>query len=231
MASLPSVHEVRFSSRGLRGYDLAHLFKQGADEVFVNQIRQQCPQPGEQFLHVVALGSTEFGGPNRNGDGFSKRACREFHPTFVKFARWYRDHKNTDPAQSYGLVKLSHFNQQMGRVELLVALNAAKEAADRNGGLVADKEMDLIHSGRDLQTSMSCKVAFDICAGCGNRARNRGEYCNSAMCKYGGCQDNLGMTFDDGFTLFVHNDEPYWMDISHITEGRQADRVSWASKI
>lgn len=93
---------------------------------------------------------------NRNGDGFTARACREYHPTFVKHARPYRDHKNKDPRAAYGVVKLSHFNEDMKRIELVVAYNATKAAAARNGGLVADKELEKLSSNRQMAVSMAC---------------------------------------------------------------------------
>lgn len=113
-------------------------------------------KPGEIPLHVVALGCDEVFGPNRNGDAFTKEACRKFHRTFVKYGHWFRNHDHHDPAKSYGLVKDAAFNEKVGRVELLVVLNGTKEAAARNGGLVAEKELELLESERDLPVSMAC---------------------------------------------------------------------------
>lgn len=113
-------------------------------------------KPGEIPLHVVALGCDEVYGPNRNGDAFTKEACRKYHRTFVKYGHWFRNHNHHDPAKSYGLVKDAAFNEKLGRIELLVVLNGTKEAAKRNGGLVADKELELLESEKDLPVSMAC---------------------------------------------------------------------------
>lgn len=73
---------------------------------------------------------------NRNGDGFKAAACRRYHDTFRKHGRLYYDHKHDDPERSYGVIKLSYFNEPMGRVELIISPNTTKAAADRNRGLV-----------------------------------------------------------------------------------------------
>jgi len=93
---------------------------------------------------------------NRNGDGFKEATCKKYHHTFKKHARWYRNHRNKNPEKSYGYIKASAYNHPMRRVELLTMLNKTKEAAERNGGLVADKEMAKIAAGDDIPVSMAC---------------------------------------------------------------------------
>ena len=73
---------------------------------------------------------------------------------------------------------------------------------------------------------MACKVAHDVCSGCGNKARTRGEYCDGALCKYGGLKDNIGRTFDDGHVLHARNPSPVWFDDSHVH--KPADRIAWS---
>lgn len=168
---------------------------------------------------------------NRNGDRFDEHTCRTCHPSFVKNARSYRDHKNKDPRHSYGTVKLSAYNEQMHRVELLTALNATKEAARRNGGLVADRELQKLASGKDLGRSMACRVAHDVCSSCGNTAKTRADYCDEQSCvgpkgeKRGGCKHNLTKIGEDGHTLCVDNPNPFWFDISDVA--RPADRIAY----
>ena len=216
---------IKLSSKGLVGSDLSSFVKRAGDEA-AHLLKGIEFKPGEQPIHMIAIGATEAYGPNRNGDGFKEATCRKYHDTFIKHARWYRNHKNKDPQQSYGLVKASMFNEKMKRVELIVALNATKEAAARNKGLVADKEMQKIASGDDnWGVSMACKVAHDVCSGCGNKARNRDEYCTEDMCKYGGCKSNLTKVAEDGHVLHVDNPNPTWFDISDVY--RPADRIAW----
>lgn len=183
-------------------------------------------KPGDIPIHVVALGCDEYFGPNRNGDAFTKESCRKYHITFVKHAHWFREHNHHDPRKSYGIVKFSAFNERDGRIELIVFLNGTKEAAKRNKGLVADRELELIESGKDLPVSMACKVAYDKCSGCGNEASNRSEYCGPEECvKYGGLKYNIGKTFEDGHTLRAFNPEPKFFDISLVSI--PADRIAY----
>jgi hypothetical protein len=216
---------IKVSSKGLVGSDLSSFVKRAGSEA-AHMLKGIEFNPGEQPIHMIAIGSTEAYGPNRNGDGFKEATCRKYHDTFVKHARWYRNHKNKDPKASYGLVKASMYNDKMKRVELIVALNGTKEAASRNGGLLADKEMQKIASGDDnWGVSMACKVAYDVCSGCGNKARNRDEYCNEDKCNYGGCRLNLTKVAEDGHVLHVDNPNPTWFDISDVY--RPADRIAW----
>jgi len=216
---------IKVSSKGLVGSDLSSFIKRAGSET-ANLLKGIEFKPGEQPIHMIAIGSTEAYGPNRNGDGFKEATCRKHHDTFVKHARWYRNHKNKDPKASYGLVKASTYNDKMKRVELIVALNGTKEAAARNGGLLADKEMQKIASGDDnWGVSMACKVAYDVCSGCGNKARNRDEYCEENDCNYGGCRSNLTKVAADGHVLHVDNPNPTWFDISDVY--RPADRIAW----
>lgn len=168
---------------------------------------------------------------NRNGDAFSEATCRKYHDTFRKHARWYRNHVNKDPAKSYGYIKASAYNEVMKRIELLVMLNATKEAAERNGGLVADLELEKIAKGLELSGSMACKVPFDICRSCGNQARNRSEYCTEETCigphgeKRGGCKHNLTKLASDGWINSVDNPDPTWFDYSLVP--KPADRIAY----
>jgi hypothetical protein len=219
----PVVKEAKFSSKGLVGKDLFD-FQKSAGAYVTEMMRKLAFKPGEIPLHLIAVGATETTGPNRNGDGFPKQACQEFHDTFVKFARFYRNHKNKDPKKSYGIVKHSWFNEEMGRIELIAALNGDEKTAAANGGLLADEELHMIAKGLDLPVSMACKVAFDICSGCGHKAKNRSEYCKEAQCSYGGLYDHIGEVFSDGHHLHAINTEPEFCDISKV--GKQADHIA-----
>lgn len=229
---VPVSQLIKMSSDGLRGNDLRSLIKR-ASHAFADAMRRVELKPGEVPVHLIALGATEFYGPNRNGDGFKEATCRRYHGTFVKYARFYRNHVNKDPRKGYGIVKLSHYNEDMHRIELLVALNSTREAAERNGCLVADEELQKLASGDDIAVSMACKVPYDICAGCGNRARTRAEYCTGTdeggLCKRGGVANRLCFVHEDGFINHVDNPDPVWFDISRVF--RPADRIAYTNGI
>lgn len=225
------LEQVKVAASGLRGTDLAEFVKR-ASHPLATWVQRNPPKPGEVYVHSIAMGATEKYGANRNADGYSSVMLERDAPTFEKYARWYRLHKNQDPKKSYGVVKRAFYNPDLFRIEVITALNGTKEAAERNGGLVADKELDTLNSNRDLAVSQSVKVSYDVCEGCGNKARNRTEYCGPEMCKYGGCRDHLGKTFEDGFHLFVDNPFGSFFDLSNVSKdlgSRGADRTAFVT--
>src|SRR4051812_36358490 len=95
---------VKMASAGLGGHDLRTFIKR-AGHYLADLARKLDFQPGEIPLHMIAVGSTEFVGPNRNSDGFKDDVCRKYHHTFKKYAKYYKDHLNKNPEKSYGIVK------------------------------------------------------------------------------------------------------------------------------
>ncbi len=224
---------VKIAANGLRGHDRASFIKRAgaSSSVFLPYLDGVKFAADEEPVHLIALGASEAYGPNRNGDAFDEATCRGCHDTFVKLAKFYRNHRNKNPSISYGTVKLSAYNQDMRRVELLVALNKTKEAAARNNGFVADKELEKLASGKDLSVSMACRVPFDVCGWCGNKARTRDEYCKEASCKAGGCAQNLTRLVkmaNDVYMVHVKNPNPAWFDISDVY--KPADRIAYGNK-
>jgi hypothetical protein len=226
----PVASLIKISSRGIIGNDRADLVKRAGAE-FVSKLDNVKFASDEVPIHLIAIGATEAYGANRNGDGFTDSCCRNYHPTFKKHAKFYRDHKNKQPEISYGTVKESAYHEPMKRIELICALNSTKEAAERNGGLVADKEIEKLASGKDIPVSMACTVAYDVCSSCGNKAKTRADYCdsieNGGHCKAGGLKHNIGKVLDDGHILHADNPHPKFFDISHVF--RPADRIAYVS--
>jgi hypothetical protein len=228
--SEPVAALIKVSSRGIIGSDKNAFVKRAGAE-FVEKVSTIKFAKDEIPVHLIAIGATEDYGPNRNGDGFTRDCCRNYHQTFEKFARFYRDHANKNPAKSFGLVKASYYNEPMKRIELICALNGSKEAAERNGGLLADKEIEKLANDKDIPVSMACKIPFDKCSACGNTARTRAEYCdsveNGGHCKAGGLKHNIGRVLADGHILHADNPNPSFFDISHVF--RPADRIAYVS--
>lgn len=184
-------------------------------------------------VHLIALGAKEAWGANRNGDAFTEAMLKASHDTFVKNAFWFRNHKNKphEGHPKYGVVKASVYNPVMRRVELLCGLPSTKEAAALLGTEVADKECEKLARDEDIAVSMACRVPYDICSGCHNKARTRDEYCKAATCKYGGCHDNLTKLVKlagDVHHLHVENPYPVFFDISNVW--RPADRTAYAGR-
>ena len=224
----PIAIPLKYSSRGLIGADRADFIKV-AGHIFLPQIDSIKVARDEVPVHLIALGASEAYGPNRNGDAFPELACIRYYPTFTKFARFYRNHKNK-PEQGhphYGIVKAAAYNKAMRRVELLALLNAEKSACDRNGGLLADLELEKLAKDGDMDVSMACRVPNDECSFCHHLARTRKEYCTSEKCAAGGCRDNLTRVVKvagDMHHLHVVNRHPTWFDISKVF--RRADRIA-----
>lgn len=151
----PVMQQVKLSRNGLRGADLNQFVKRASVQ-FMDKLAGIKWLPGEVPVHLIALGAGEYYSENRNGDFFSEKACRERHDTFKKHAKCFRNHDNKPHSKHYGIVKESAYNEDMHRVELLVALNGTKEAAERNGGYVADEELQKLADGGDYSVSMAC---------------------------------------------------------------------------
>lgn len=125
------------------------------------------PVPGHSIVYVLALGSWEFYGENRNGDGFPESAYNaHLNPPWIRdedtlvrhyktfeSAHNFRHHRNTDPAKSVGKVLKAFWNPTMHRVELVVDLDNAK----------APDLADRIKSGEFPPVSMGTRVPYDVC--------------------------------------------------------------------
>ncbi len=230
---IPSASLIKVAADGLRGHDRSAFVKRaaGSEHLFLPFVDSVKFASGEIPVHTIAVGAYERWGFNRNGDGFTKKACIDHCHTFEKFARLYRNHKNKDVAQSYGTVKLARYNPIMDRIELLLGLNGTKEAADRNGGLIADKELARLEKEGELPGSMACRVSHDVCSFCKHAARTREEYCTADMCAAGGCKDNLTRLIkvgDDVHHLGVFNPYPTWFDWSHVH--KPAERTAYGAR-
>lgn len=230
----PGVTLIDVASGGLRGFDLGQLTKRAGEE-FAEKIRRFQVPEGMKLAHELIVGATEWFSANKNGDGFNEATCRARHPTFVKHAYAYRGHKNKfgkDP--HYGKVLMSHYNEDMHRIETVKGLYVTKEAAERGGGRVADRELEYLHKNGSFPVSMACTLPWDVCVGCGNKARTRDEYCTGTdqggHCKRGGVRDRMSRVCDDGFLLHVENPNCTFFDSSMI-EGQQADRIAHAVSV
>jgi len=235
---VPAASMMKLASNGRLGPNDRREFVKRAGvagaNIFDNQLETIKFAKDTIPVHLIALGAKEAYGPNRNGDAFTEAMLKSAHDTFVKHAYWFRNHKNkkADGNPHFGTVKASAYNPQMRRVELICELPTTKEAADRLGcNGPADREFEKLARGEDIAVSMACRVPYDVCSGCGNKARTREEYCKAASCKYGGCEANLTKLVKiagDAHILHVENPNPIFFDISNVF--RPADRIAYAGK-
>lgn len=175
----------------------------------------ELPMPDDDHvgLHLVALGDVERYGFNRNGDGFPKKACQEYHPTFVKNGHVYEHHKNKDPKKALGSIKMSAYNEPQARIELFIHAHKEKAAS----------HLDKMEKSGEVPFSMACRVQYDRCNAC-NATRKNAKDPN--MCDH--VRYELGKVAEDGTVYGVHNDEPKFFDISFVY--RPADRIAWDLK-
>lgn len=230
----PVVSLVKVARDGrLRGHDRQEFIKRAGEAapVFLAGMDRVKLAADEEYAHVLGLGASEFWGGNRNGDGFREPTLLRTHPTFEKFARAYRNHQNKNPKKSYGVIKLAAYHPSMHRVELLIGYNREKSAADRNGGLIADRELQKLASDTPMAVSMACRVSHDVCSWCKHAAKTRDEYCKEASCGAGGCAKNLAKLVKvagDLHHLHVDNPDPTFFDLSDVF--KPADRTAYGAK-
>lgn len=189
------------------------------------------------YVVINALGSHEIWGSNRNGDGFpasglSHKSLRTDmgtendygYKTFEYYAVLFKHHVNKDPKKGFGEVIFSHWNPVTQRVELVVAINT-KTGKDI---------VDALESGDNVAVSMGCKVKYDRCSICGNKAKTRKQYCkhlknhmNEIISEETAKKwsRELGRVILSGTQVFAYNDYPRFFDISKVHIG--ADRTSF----
>jgi hypothetical protein len=210
-----------------RGVDRGWMQKRAA--VLTKEIAAVRPEKGHTFIHAISLGSMEAYGANRNGDGFNEKSARyeafdpkpggpkslmldgglmQFHQTFTKYAKVYKDHVNKDPALASGMIVAEAYNPDMRRGELLIKVQNDKWAP----------ELEKMANGEDPPFSMSCKVPYDICSACLNKAPSRAQYCDHL-------KDEMGTVKEAGHQIFAINDRPCYFDYSGVF--RPADRIAF----
>lgn len=159
-------------------------------------------------IHLIAMGSQEKYGFNRNGDGWPEKGLRARHNTFVTNGHLFREHRNSNPDLKIGDVAASAYNDDMDRVELIVHGHKKKAA----------EEHEQARNGKPLSFSMSAKVPYDICSCCEKKARGSAQYCThlkESMCQY------LPKFRKFAFAI---NDHPTFFDISKVKN--PADRIA-----
>lgn len=180
-----------------------------AGAVLAKEFAELRPSEKYAWVHTLAIGSTEAYGPNRNADGFSEYWLKKKHDTFVKNAHLYRNHANKDPRKAIGIIKHSAYNPDMRRVELIIGYDKQK-AAD-----IVEK----LARGEDIAGSMGCRIDYDVCSICGNKAKSPAFYCEH-MKKY------AAQILEDGRQVYVDNPNPEFFDWSYVD--RPADRIAFS---
>lgn len=169
------------------------------------------PSPEFAYLWVIGVSAVEFYGCNNNGDAFYEEDLRKTHKDFVSNAHIFLHHVNKDPAKSIGKPVYSWYNDEMHRIELILAVNKNARGAE---DIVLK-----IQNGEQLYVSMGCRVAHDVCSICGNKAPTRAQYCEHL--RY-----NMKKILPDGRQVFAYNPDPKFFDISLVR--KPADPTAFA---
>ena len=210
-----------------RGVDRDWMQKRAA--VLTKEISAVRPEKGYTYIHAISMGAQEAYGSNRNGDGFNEKSAQwrafdpapdgpkritldgglqQFHRTFLKHAKVYKDHVNKDPALSSGAIVAEAYNPEMRRGELLLRVQNDKW----------EPELEKMANGEDPPFSMSCKVPYDICSACLHKAASRKQYCDHL-------KNDMTQVKEGGHQVFAINDRPCFFDFSGVF--RNADRIAF----
>lgn len=188
----------------------AALTKSASDAFTRAEVDKWKPDSRHFGLHVIAMGSEESVGPNRNGDGWPAAALERYHPTFVKYGCFFREHKNRcQKTQGIGTIKAAAYNKPMSRIELIIWGDKEK----------AEEEYEMAKAGKELSFSMSARMPFDRCSICDKKSRSQTAYCSHLkdhMLQY--------MPQMRKYAFARNMDDLKFFDISRV--GRRADRVA-----
>ena len=167
-------------------------------------------ESGKTKLHVLALGAGEYWGANRNGDFFSEDALLEYHPTFVQYGHFHKNHKNKKSDTKYGTVEKSWYNPRMHRVELVVSIDNSMNP----------EILDAIENGKDIPVSMAAKLPYDICSICGHKRKTpkKKDTCDHV-------NNMLTKILPQGQQVYCINPKPKFFDISKVW--KPADRTAY----
>jgi len=174
---------------------------------FFNSIK--IDSDNKAYLLINVMGASDFYGCNLNGDWFDEEDLLRYYKTFEQ-GHVFSNHKNEDPSHALGRILFASYNPIMHRVELLVEVWKDDPRAQ--------KILQQIEAGALPRVSMGCRVMYDVCTICGNKARTRHEYC--VHCRDG----RLGKLNPDGTRNAVKNPHPRFFDISFVI--KEADNSS-----
>lgn len=206
------------------------LSKEASYSPALDYIKSIEPVPGKTIVLILGLGSYEFYGLNRNGDGFNERPykpgsnngkgrnawvqeneCIQHHYQSYENGHVFKHHVNKDPRKAVGRVIKAFWNPYMHRVEILEDLD--NKLAPDVAGRIADGEYPA--------KSMGCRIKFDVCTVCGNKAPTRRQYCDHLKFE-------MGRLRPDGVRVGALNPAPNFFDSSWVL--RPADRTGFMLK-
>lgn len=189
--------------------DRRHV-KQAASGVFSREdLLGYAPPPGHFMAHIIAMGSDEQYGFNRNHDGWPHQGLINKHATFVTHGRNYREHRNTDPKLAIGKIAASRYDEETQRVELILHTCIEKAA----------EEFERARSGEEMSGSMAANLPEDQCNACDHISKTAYDRCD--------CIRNSSGLYLPGKRKYAYmiNNDPTFKDYSWVR--RPADRIAF----
>ncbi len=204
---IPS-HEVQLLNKD--GIEKTAEEKKDISKAILDFIKGIRPNKDKEiYVHTIIMGDGETWGSNHNGDYFPgddlyNDGDAYGYKTFLS-GGIYVHHKNKNKGRSLGNITLSVINPVMRRIELIERVDRQLSREFDEGFGVYDR----LNDGEILMKSMGCKVPFDICSICANKAKTRHEYCDHA-------RNHMNKVYPDGKKVFVLNPKPVFFDSSYV---------------
>lgn len=143
--------------------------KEASTSVFSKRDLEELRPPKGYFgIHRTIMGSEEGYGFNINGDSYPEEMLQRDHPTFVTHGHVFVEHDNRDPKKSIGKIKAARFNPKSQRVETVEHVDIKK----------GERFYEDARRGKELHASQACKIPYDECSICGNKAAKARDYCS-----------------------------------------------------
>lgn len=199
-ASVTNSHKALYTIRANGGSLVKHAAASEWPAEILEFINKLVPKDGMHYSLCNALGAGEYWSSNVNGDYFEQDELINNHGSFLKGTP-FMHHVNKDPAKGYGEILFSTYNPRMNRVELIVGHDTNKLPKEITKKLENDELVNL---------SMGCRVPYDVCSICGNKAPSPKDYCDHVK------KTGLNYVYPDGRKVFLFNPDPDFFDISIV---------------
>lgn len=159
--------------------------------------------PDYTYMIVRAVSAGEYWGANKNLDYFPEKELINNYKTFLS-AHTFKNHENKNVENAIGDVLKAYWNDKMKCVELTIRIDKRIAPTIARG----------FEKGFMTDVSMGCRIEHSVCSICGNKAKNRFEFCDHI-------KTMKGKIFNDGRKVYEINIGPKFHDISAVLNGAE----------
>ena len=175
-------NDVTYYNFGGSDTELNKYATDNAIEEDMLEIAKEANKNKKHKRNVVCVVSIVFEyeayGENDNGDSFfgspygtivsAQSLLPNIYKTFETDAHVYKYHNSKDVSNSVGIIHYSKFNEDQRRIELVIEVFWEKDPATCNK----------LKRNKQVNFSMGCRVAYDVCSICGNSAKTSKDHCD-----------------------------------------------------